>query len=198
MMGNLIMNLELLYYPKAREEEQKVGFEPRSKIRLTVLALMTRVVEREYAVLGLLRRSGDQKRVHATVRVSARSIGKKSAKGKPSSRVCKYGERAIRGSAADIRSSSSGESTVMGEVKTSIKATVQIERRAKKHTAKQPPAKQPPAKQQRCAASAALLAAARMCLGGPLHSFGRETADALNYSLSARRYTLLASLLTRY
>ncbi|RWW60918.1 hypothetical protein BHE74_00032051 [Ensete ventricosum] len=129
---------------------------------------------------------------------SARSIGKKSAKGKPSSRVCKYGERAIRGSAADIRSSSSGESTVMGEVKTSIKATVQIERRAKKHTAKQPPAKQPPAKQQRCAASAALLAAARMCLGGPLHSFGRETADALNYSLSARRYTLLASLLTRY
>ncbi|RWW88745.1 hypothetical protein BHE74_00002364 [Ensete ventricosum] len=24
----------------------------------------------------------------------------------------------------------------------------------------------------------------------PLHSFGRETADALNYSLSARRYTL--------
>ncbi|RWV80010.1 hypothetical protein BHE74_00018545 [Ensete ventricosum] len=30
-------------------------------------------------------------------------------------------------------------------------------------------------------------------VGGPLHSFGRGTADALCYSLSARRYTLLAS-----
>ncbi|RZS22005.1 hypothetical protein BHM03_00054720, partial [Ensete ventricosum] len=32
-----------------------------------------------------------------------------------------------------------------------------------------------------------------LLVGPPLHSFGRETADALNYSLSAGRYTLLAS-----
>ncbi|RZS19611.1 hypothetical protein BHM03_00052032, partial [Ensete ventricosum] len=31
----------------------------------------------------------------------------------------------------------------------------------------------------------------------PLHSFGRETADALNYSLSARRYTLSAFIRRR-